>query len=314
MSRLQIAGHDLIPGRTVKDHIHVSGTAIHIPHIILSGDHDGPILLITAGIHNAEFVGIQAAIELSREIDPAELRGTVVIVPLANISGFENRTMSMVYEDGKNLNRVFPGDKSGTEADRLAHMLFSTFISLADAYIDLHSGDGFEELTPYVYYLGDTEVEKKAASMAACVDVAYCVKSRCRTGGAYNLAAVNGVPSILIERGQLSQMPREQVERDKSDVLNVMKMLGIIEGEPVAHEKLMLRETEMFAPATGCWYPAKHAGDRLKRGERIGIIKDYFGDSILEITAPEDCVMLHQCASLNIIEGGPMISYGTCYE
>ena len=101
-----IAGHELTPGKTVKDHIHVEGT-----------------VLITAGIHNAEYVGIQAAIELSNELDVDKLKGNVVIVPLANRSGFENRTMSRVFEDGKNLNRVFPGDPDGSEADRLAHML-----------------------------------------------------------------------------------------------------------------------------------------------------------------------------------------------
>lgn len=306
-----IAGHELMPGKTVKDHVHVDGTTIEVPHVIICGNTEGPVLLITAGIHNAEFVGIQAAIELSNEIDPAGLAGTVVIVPLANRSGFENRTMSMVYEDGKNLNRVFPGDPDGTEADRLAHMLFRTFISRADAYIDLHSGDGFEELMPYVYFVGDTDVEEKSAAMAACVDTEWYVRSRCRTGGAYNLASLHGVPSILIERGQLSQMPREQVEQDKSDVINVMKQLGILEGTPAEYPKKRLIETEVDSPALGCWYPELHAGDRFIRGELIGTIKDYFGNTLHEIRAPEDGVLIHQCVSLNIIKDGPMISYGT---
>lgn len=106
-----IAGHDLMPGKTVKDHIHVEGTELHVPHVLLCGDQPGPTVLISAGIHNAEYVGIQAAIELSNELDVSALHGNVIIVPLANRSGFENRTMSMVYEDGKNLNRVFPGDR-----------------------------------------------------------------------------------------------------------------------------------------------------------------------------------------------------------
>ena len=107
MKITRIAGHDLVPGRIIKDHIHVGGTEIHVPHVIISGHKPGPVLLVTAGIHNAEFVGIQAAIELSSEIDPEQLAGTLIIVPVANRSGFENRTMSMVHEDGKNLNRVF---------------------------------------------------------------------------------------------------------------------------------------------------------------------------------------------------------------
>jgi predicted deacylase len=311
MDNKVIAGHELVPGKTVKDHIHVEGTTLNVPHIILSGTRPGPVLLITAGIHNAEFVGIQAAIELSQEIDPADLSGTVVIVPLANRSGFENRTMSMVYEDGKNLNRVFPGDMSGTEADRLAHMLFNSFIRHADAYIDLHSGDGFEELMPYVYYVGDTPCEAASSAMAECVDTDFLVRSLCRTGGAYNLASVNGIPSILIERGQLSLYPREHIDADKADVLNIMKHLGMTAGTPVRHEKTRLAETELFSPDSGCWYPESHPGSRFRRGDLLGTVRDYFGNTLHRITAPEDGIIIHQCASLNIIKDGPMLSYGT---
>ena len=113
-----IAGHELTPGKTVKDHIHVEGTELRVPHVLLCGEQPGPTVLISAGIHNAEYVGIQAAIELSNELDVSQLRGNVILLPLANRSGFENRTMSMVYEDGKNLNRVFPGDRDGSEADK----------------------------------------------------------------------------------------------------------------------------------------------------------------------------------------------------
>lgn len=149
MELRSIAGHELTPGKTVKDHIHVEGTELHVPHVLLCGQRPGPTVLVSAGIHNAEYVGIQAAIELSNELDVSALRGNVIIVPLANRSGFENRTMSRVFEDGKNLNRVFPGDREGSEADRLAHMLFEVFIRNVDAYIDLHSGDGYETLMPF---------------------------------------------------------------------------------------------------------------------------------------------------------------------
>ena len=138
MTVKSIAGHDLHPGKIIKDHIHVDGTELHIPHVLLCGQTPGPTLLITAGIHNAEYVGIQAAIELSNELEVSKLHGNVIIVPLANRSGFENRTMSRVFEDGKNLNRVFPGNREGSEAERLAYMLFEVFIKNVDAYIDDH--------------------------------------------------------------------------------------------------------------------------------------------------------------------------------
>ena len=236
--------------------------------------------------------------------------GSVIIVPLANRSGFENRTMSRVFEDGKNLNRVFPGDREGSEADRLAHMLFEVFIKNVDAYIDLHSDDGYETLIPFVYYLGDTPTEETAKKMIACVNTEYCVRSRCRTGGAYNLASIHGIPSILIERGQLSLFSREEIEADKADVRGILRCLGVLPGKWMEYPKQELSEYNDDAPCTGCWYPEKKPGDRFQKGEKLGEIRDYFGRSLFTEYAPVDGVLLYQCASLNIIEKGPMVSYG----
>ena len=310
MQAKMIAGHELMPGKTVKDHIHVEGTELHVPHVLLCGEQPGPTVLITAGIHNAEYVGIQAAIELSNELDVSTLRGNVVLVPLVNRSGFENRTMSRVFEDGKNLNRVFPGDREGSEAERLAHMLFEVFIRNADAYIDLHCGDGYETLVPYCYYLGDAPAEETAKRMVECVNVKYVVRSHCRTGGAYNLASLHGVPSVLIERGQLSLFSREEIEADKADVCNILRRLGVLNGDWIRYPKQELLEYNDDAPCTGCWYPEKKPGDRFRKGEKLGEIRDYFGKSLFTELAPADGVLLYQTASLNIIEKGPMVSYG----
>lgn len=305
-----IAGHELTPGKTIKDHIHVEGTELRVPHVLLCGKQPGETVLISAGIHNAEYVGIQAAIELSNELDVSELHGNVIILPLANRSGFENRTMSMVYEDGKNLNRVFPGNRDGSEADRLAHMLFEVFIRNVDAYIDLHSGDGYESLIPYCYYLGDTPAEETSKRMVSCVNTSYYVRSRCRTGGAYNLASIHGIPSVLIERGQLSLFSREEVEADKADVRNILRCLGVLEGKYARYPMQQLLEYSDDAPCTGCWYPEKKVGDWFRKGEKLGEIRDYFGHSLFTEYAPEDGMLLHQCSSLNIIEKGPMVTYG----
>ncbi len=305
-----IAGHELIPGKTIKDHIHVHGTELHVPHVLLCGIEDGPTVLISAGIHNAEYVGIQAAIELSNELDVNELRGNVIILPLANRSGFENRTMSMVFEDGKNLNRVFPGNAEGSTAEKLAHTLFDVFIRNVDFYIDLHSGDGFEELIPYAYYLGGAPAEQKAREMIECVNTKYFVRSKCRTGGAYNLASIHGIPSVLIERGQLSLFSREEIEADKADVRNILRRIGILPGDYVTYPKTELLESSDDAPCTGCWYPEKQVGDWFRKGEKLGEIRDYFGRSLFTEFAPCDGVLIHQCASLNIIEKGPMVTYG----
>ena len=165
---------------------------------------------------------------------------------------------------------LFPGDREGSEAERLAHMLFEVFIRNADAYIDLHCGDGYETLIPYCYYLGDAPAEAAAKRMVACVNVKYVVRSHCRTGGAYNLASLHGVPSVLIERGQLSLFSREEIEADKADVRSILRRLGVLDGDWTRYPKQELLEYNDDAPCTGCWYPEKKPGDCFRKGEKLG--------------------------------------------
>lgn len=314
MNSINIAGHNLTAGKTKKDHIHVRGTEIHIPHVVLCGEQPGKTVVITAGIHNAEYIGIQAAIELSQELNPSEIKGNIVIIPLVNRSGFENRTMSLVYEDGKNLNRVFPGNEYGTVAEKLAKVAFDEFIVQADAYIDLHCGDGFETLTPYVYYVGEAPCAPVAKEMTQCVKTEYRVCSKCISSGAYNEASMKGIPSVLIERGQLSLIKNEEVKEDKEDVINILKYLGVLEGEYKIYPKTDILEYSDDAPMTGCWYPNMKVGDKFRKGDLFGEIRDYFGKTIHTAVASTDGILIHQCSSLSIIKDGPMVTYGVSIE
>jgi predicted deacylase len=189
-------------------------------------------------------------------------------------------------------------------------MIFNVFIKNVDAYIDLHSGDGFESLMPFAYYLGESDASDKSRQMISCVSTRYYVRSRCKTGGAYNLASVSGIPSVLIERGQLSLFSRQEIEADKADVINILKCLGVIEGEYQTYPKQELSEYGITAPCTGCWYPALEVGTHFFKDEKLGEIRDYFGHVLHTVYAPINGILLYQCASLNIIENGPMISYG----
>lgn len=151
-------------GTKVSGFVPVEGTNIKLPVTLIYGEEEGETVLISGGVHNAEYVGIQSAIQLATTLTPDRIVGKVMIIHLMNPSGFEHRTMSLVYEDGKNLNRVFPGGMLGTTADRIAYTVEKEFFPKADYYIDLHCGDGFEGLVSYVYCLGNASeyVVKKA--------------------------------------------------------------------------------------------------------------------------------------------------------
>ena len=103
---------------------------------------------------------------------------------------------------------------------------------MADFYIDLHSGDDYEKLTPYVYYAGKAvpEVMKVSRQMAEQVDVPYMVKSEVSSGGSYNYAASCGIPSVLLERGGMGAWETEEVRSMKRDVRSILRFLGIYDG------------------------------------------------------------------------------------
>ena len=303
------------PGSKQSGFFPIQGGGAELPVTMICGDRPGCTVLISGGVHSSEYVGIQAAIELAAELTPEQITGNIIIIHLMNPSGYAHRTMSVVFEDGKNLNRVFPGCSEGTMAERIACTVTENFFVKADAYIDLHSGDGFEELIPYVYFQGaaDRAVAEKSRAMAEQVDVRYMVPSKVTTGGAYNHAGSMGVPGILIERGGLGIWSREEVEADRKDVRNVLRLLGVLdsaEEKRARHPEQLGRVVYMESEHTGCWYPRRNAGDRVRKGEVIGEVRDFFGNILQVCQADFNAVILYLAKSLSVTAGGPVGAYG----
>ncbi|WP_242825067.1 M14 family metallopeptidase [Acetobacterium woodii] len=302
-------------GEKVMGSIGVPETTIKLPVTLINGNKAGKTVLITGGVHNAEYTGIETAIRLADEIQPDEISGCLILIHPVNTSGFEKRTMSVVAEDGKNLNRIFPGNPNGTEGDKLCHFLATAVLSQIDFYIDLHAGDGYENLTPYVYYLGAAapEVVEQSKVMAQKVNVRYLVKSFTTTGGVYNYAGSCGIPSILIERGGQGRWSEEEVKLYKADVKNVLRHLAVLEGTVNANEYEQVEIENVIyenASVNGCWYPYKKAGEMIKKGEELGVIKDYFGKVLQSCSAKYDGLILYQVSSLCILKNEAMVVYG----
>ena len=303
------------PGQRWCGYLELGGGKFRLPAAVLHGEQPGRTMLITAGVHSGEYVGIQAAIELSQKLKIEKVTGTVIIVKVMNRTAFEKRGGSLGYADQKDLNRVFPGKEDGTETERLAWTAAKELLPAADYYIDLHSGDDYEQLTPYVYYAGraDREVSAMSRRMAEQVDVPYMVKSDVASGGAYNYAASQGIPSILIERGGMGGWNNEEVRSTRRDVRNILCHLGIYRGQKDYRTYYPLEVTDVCyqdASQDGLWYPCRKPGDMIHRGEKLGEVRDYQGN-IKEISIAEfGGVILYQTGSLQVMGDSPMIAYG----
>lgn len=303
------------PGNVWTGYLELGQGEFRLPAAVLHGTRPGKTMLITAGVHGGEYVGIQAAIELSQKLKIQKVAGTIIIVKVINVPAFERRNGSMGLTDGKNLNREFPGNPKGTEMERLAWVVSHELQPIADYYIDLHSGDDYEQLTSYVYYAGmaDEKTVSQSRRMAEQVDVPYMVRSNVASGGAYNYAASQGIPSILIERGGMGAWTSEEVRSTRRDVRNILCHLGIYQGKKDYRTYYPLDVTDICyqdASRDGLWYPFKKPGDMIREGEILGEVRDYEG-GLLELSVAEyDGVILYQTGTLQVLGDGPMIAYG----
>jgi len=123
-----------------------------MPITIFQGSQEGPVVGITTGVHGYEYAPILAGQQLIKKINPKDLKGTLILVQIANVESFLNRSPYFNPQDGKNLNRVFPGSESGTITEKLAHFITTEIISKCDYFVDIHSGDAPEDLMPYAAY------------------------------------------------------------------------------------------------------------------------------------------------------------------
>lgn len=287
---------------------------LELPVCAIKGEEDGPVVLISAGVHGAEYIGIETAITISRELKPADIKGTILFLLVANPTAAHSYTRRFVPEDGKNLNRMFPGKKDGTLSEKIAYTMEKELQSQADYYIDLHSGDTSERVMSFVYYAGvaKEEVSEQSRLMAEATGMSVRVKSTATTGS-YNYAAIQGVPSILMERGGQGAFQPEELESYRQEVKGVLAHLGVLKNSSLPEkqvQKEILTATYIDSEAHGFWYPAKRPGDSFLEGELLGSVKDVWGNELQAVYGEYDGIILYETVCMGVSEGESLIAYG----
>jgi predicted deacylase len=282
---------------------------IEIPYGLIEGERPGPILLVTAGVHGSEYCSIEAALRVMKR-SPEGLSGTILVLPILNVSGFRKRSIYVMPEDGRNLNRMFPGKPDGTLSQRLAHWLVSEVYPGADAYLDLHGGDLSEELAPFSLFPRDSEASK-ALAVAFGLPVAISAGGE---GYTINAAGRIGVPSVLAEVGGNGLWDEAGVVQMTDGIDRVLHHLGMI-AEPVqAAPQTMPQIVTMWVPAAGVdglWYPAKALSQPVKAGDVLGEIRDIFGTVLETVLSKQGGSILYRLSSLAVNKGEALLGIGT---
>ena len=295
-----------------------SGTSI--PITVIHGTSEGPVLALVAGIHGMEYAPIVALQRLRHAIDAQTLRGTIVMVHVANMPSFLGRTIYYSPIDGKNLNRVFPGSPAGTISDRIAHALTHEIVSRATHLVDLHGGDGNESLRPYTYWIttGAPVVSDISREMAVAFGLDRIVVDHDRPtdpgASMYlsNTAITRGKPAITTECGCLGEVSNDAIRLIERGVAGVLRFLGMRdEGPlPLAEPKWITRDVVIRAKTTGLFFPAVEREQVVREGASLGRVTDFHGVLLEDVRAPFAGEILYVVATPPITEGEPLVMVG----
>ncbi len=287
-----------------------------IPITVIHGARSGPVLAAIAGTHGYEYPPITALHHLRTAIAPQVLRGTVILVHVANLPSFLGRTVYYSPIDGKNLNRVYPGSPDGTVSERIAHAITTEVIDRADYVIDLHGGDGNEALRPYAYWMlsGDETLDARSRELVIAFGLDHIVIDRDRPhdpgASVYtsNTALTRGKPGITTETGQLGSNDRRWVELAERGMWNVLRHLEMVDGEVERPGPIVwLSDYEVIrSPVTGIFNAAVRDGYAVAEDGLLGVLTDLFGEEIQEVRAPFAGVVNYVVDTPPVSEGEPL--------
>lgn len=313
-----------LPGQAVSGVIEVPAgvdSATRIPITVIHGAAVGPTIAFIAGTHGYETQPILALQRVRAQLDPARLRGVVILVHVANPPSYFGRTIYYSPVDGKNLNRVYPGRQGGTVSERIAYAITHEVIERADYVVDLHAGDGNESLRPYAYWtpLGhDARVDSLQREMILAFGHDLIVVDTTRpkdlASSVYttNTALLMGKPAITTENGYLGEPAEAMIQRNVDGVYRVLRWLGMWPGAVRLPTRVTyLRRFEVLrSPTSGTWHPLVRRAQSVTAGAVLGYLTDVYGRGRTEVLAPFAGEVLYVVGTPPMSVGEPVAMLG----
>jgi predicted deacylase len=312
-----------VAGQAVTGFIEVSAgsdAGTNIPVAVIRGPKPGPTLALVAGAHGTEYASIIALEKLIQELNPADISGTVIIVPLVNIASFEQKVPHVNPVDGKSMNRFYPGDPNGTQTERASWAMTKQVVEKSDYLIDLHGGDLDESLRPYSYWAPTGNARQDAVSRAMVLafglDTIILSTDRPRDPNAARYletnASLRGKPSLTAEAGHAGTVEPEDVTALIHGCLNVMRYLKMLQGDapPLQNPVWIERIASVTSETAGVFYPMVKRGWYVQQGMKIGYVTDLFGKTVWEARAPSSGVVLYVCAVPSMKKGETVANIG----
>ena len=262
-----------------------TGTLIEIPVYVFNGDELGPTVLLQGGLHGDEVNSVELVrrmlIDKSYEIK----RGCVIVVPLLNIFGFLNLSRNM---HGKDVNRSFPGTKSGSLASRMAHYLMKELIQNIDFAIDFHTGGAQRSNYPQIRF---TPEDERAETLATLFNAPIMFGSKLIPKSFRNQCFRSNIPVIVYEGGESLRLNENAIQQGINGTLRVLKHFNMIDNTIIIPENTSVciyKRKWIRAKVAGLFNTTIKNGEKVKKGQVLGHIMDTYGATNFAVKAPKD--------------------------
>ncbi|MCW4049876.1 MAG: succinylglutamate desuccinylase/aspartoacylase family protein [Candidatus Bathyarchaeota archaeon] len=286
-----VANITIKKGEKHQGYLNVAEASTHtvtMPYIVVNGVNSGPTLTVLSGVHGIECAPVEAVLRLARNVEPMDINGTLILVPIVNTEGFHARKPYHNQLDHQNQNKVFPGDKKASITKRVAFSVFEAFVSKSDYLVDCHSADLGEDATRgmFIYKTEDEELHRKMVKMASCFDCDF-IESTSFSGNTGEAVTLYGIPCIMTEGGTPYPIRDDDVLYHYLGIKNLMRHIGMIDEEAALGSPPLDPPTKrVWAMHGGLWRRKIEAGQRVAEGELLGVVSDLHGETLQVATAP----------------------------
>ena len=249
--------------------------SVMIPITVINGG-DGPTALFSGGNHGDEYEGPIALQELAATLDPADVTGRVIILPMMNQPAFAaGRRCSPI--DGGNMNRSFPGRPDGTVTQKIAHYIATELVPLADIVLDFHSGGRTLDFLPFAaaHILPDKKLEAACMAAMQAFNAPYSMKMlEIDSVGMFDTEVEEqGKVLVTTELGGAGTSTAKSVTVARKGARNLLIHAGILQGEPEQAPSITLDMPDgrcfTFSEANALLEPLVDLGDEVTEGQPI---------------------------------------------
>ena len=300
-------GESIIPGESKTINVEIARlhttTKLNIPIMVRRSKFEGPIVLFSAGIHGDEINGVEIVRQLIHKKINKPKKGTIICIPIINVYGFVNK--SREFPDGRDLNRVFPGSKTGSLASRFAFHILAEIMPLVEYAVDFHAGGASRFNAPQIRI---THNNQELKILADVFNAPFTLYSRNIMGSFRSSSERMDVKMLLFEGGKSLDINNAIADEGVNGAKRLLSHLDMLDPKhTVVHQKsdtiYIEKSGWIRAKCSGLLHDYDTIGKFVKKGTILATITDPFGKFERKVKAPNDGYIINANHSPIVYEG-----------